>query len=117
MKDLDPAVFAAVFQEILGPFFWPLVALVVLGAAAFVFVLIRDGKLVSARFLWSELIGLLGGVFAIWFTFAITSSDLADIGGPIDWVLLIALFAAGSVGGAIIAYVLLSLLRRRPAAG
>lgn len=113
MKDLDPAVFVAVLQEILGGFFWPLVAFVVLGAIAFLYVLARDRTLVSARFVWSELVGLAGGVFAIWFTFAITNSDFADIGGPIDWVLLIVLFVLGAIGGTIASYVVLGLLAPR----
>ena len=114
MKDLDPAVFIAVFQEILGLFFWPLLAFVVLGALAFFYVLIRDRGLVTARFVWSELVGLLGGVFAIWFTFFITNSNLGDIGGPIDWVLLIGLFVLGAIGGTIATYVVLGLLGGKP---
>ena len=110
MKQMDPLVFIAVLQEILGVFFWPLVAFIILGAIAFFYVLIRDRRLVSGRFVWSELVGLLGGVFAIWFTFAITSSGFADIGGPIDWVLLAILFVLGAIGGTIVTYVVLGLI-------
>lgn len=116
MKDLDPAVFIAVLQEILGLFFRPLVAFVVIVAAAFLYVRVRDRGVVSARFLWSEVVGLLGGVVAIWFTFFITSSNLADIGGPIDWVLLIVLFVLGAIGGTIATYVVLGLVSGRPRA-
>jgi len=113
MKELDPAVFLAVFQEILGGFFWPLVAVVVLGAIAFLYVLARDRRLESGRFLWSQLAGLAGGIFAVWFTFFITNSRLADSGGPIDWVLLIVLFVLGAIGGTIVGYVAMGLLDRR----
>lgn len=113
MKELDPAVFLAVFQEILGGFFWPLVIVVVLGAIAFLYVLARDRRLASGRFLWSQIVGLAGGLFALWFTFFITSSQLADSGGPIDWVLLIVLFVLGAIGGTMAAYALLGLIDRR----
>ncbi|MGE4372123.1 MAG: DUF5368 domain-containing protein [Xanthobacter sp.] len=116
MQNYDPSVFIAVLQEILGGFFWPLVVFVIVGALAFFYVLIRDRGLVSARFVWSELVGLLGGVFAIWFTFAITSSSFADIGGPIDWVLLMVLFVLGAIGGTIVTYVILGLLSARKSA-
>ena len=113
MKELDPAVFLAVLQEILGLFFWPLVAVIVLGGVAFLYVLLRERRIAGARLLWSEVAGLLGAVFALWFTFTITNSGFADIGGPIDWVLLIVLAVLGGIGGIIIAYVGLGLLADR----
>jgi hypothetical protein len=117
MKELDPAVFVAVFQEMLGLWFWPLIALAAFIVLLCLYVLARDRRVVSARLLLSELLGLAGGVFGIWLAFTVTSSDWADIGGPIDWVLLIAIFAAGTVGGIVFAYGLLGLRagRRRSA--
>lgn len=117
MKELDPAVFVAVFQEMLGLWFWPLIALAAFIVLLCLYVLARDRRIVSARLLAAEVLGLAGGAFGIWLAFTVTNSDWADIGGPIDWVLLIAIFAAGTVGGIVFAYGLLGLLagRRRPA--
>ncbi|TCT04617.1 DUF5368 domain-containing protein [Aquabacter spiritensis] len=117
MKDLDPAILFSVLQEILGGLFWPLVAGALLAGLAFLVVLVRDRRLVSDRFLMSELIGLAGGVFAIWLAFVVTDSNFADIGGPIDWVLLIVLFALGGVGGTLCAYLLLALVRPQRVGG
>ena len=113
MKELDPAVFIAVFQEMLGLWFWPLVGLVAFIVLLCLYVLARDRRIVSARLLLSELLGLAGGAFGIWLAFTVTNSDWADIGGPIDWVLLIAIFVAGTVGGIVFAYGLLGLLAGR----
>lgn len=110
MKDLDPMVFVAVFQEMLGGLFWPLVAFIVLGALALFAVLVRDRGIDSRRLVRAELVGLVGGFFGIWLMLAITNSRLADIGGPIDWVLTIAIWAAGAVGATIAGYVVLSLI-------
>jgi hypothetical protein len=116
MKELDPAVFVAVFQEMLGWMFWPLVAVIVLGGLAFLFVLVRDRRIVGRRLLVAELGGLAGGVFGVWFMQWITNSGFRDIGGPIDVVLVIGIFAAGLIGGTILSYVLLGLIGGRAAA-
>jgi hypothetical protein len=119
MKELDFAVFLAVFQEMLGWGFWPLVAFIVLGAVALVVVVAGDRGIESRRFVRAELVGLVGGFVGIWFALAITGSRLADIGGPIDWVLMIAIWVAGAVGATIVAYVAMGLVaryRRRSAA-
>jgi hypothetical protein len=40
-----------------------------------------------------------------------TNSGFRDIGGPIDWLVLLGVFAAGAVGFAILVYVVQSLVR------
>jgi hypothetical protein len=110
MEELDPAVFVAVFIEMLGPvLFWLLVAGIVVTTLAFFYVLIRDRGLYSRRFVRSEILGLFGGVFAILFMQFITNSGFKDIGGPIDWVLVIAIFAAGAIGTTLLAYTVWSV--------
>ena len=110
MKDMDPMVFLAVFQEILGLLFWPLVAFVVLGLLAFLVILVRERSLDPRRLVWSELVGLAGGFVGIWFMMAITSSRIEDLGGPIDWLLATGIWVAGAVGATITAYIALYLL-------
>jgi hypothetical protein len=80
---------------------------------------IRDRGIDSRRLLLAELVGFFGGFAGIWFMLAITGSHLGDIGGPVDWVLAIAIWAAAAVGATIVAYVGLALTNvraRRPAA-
>jgi len=112
MKDLDISVFIAVFQEMLGPFLWLLVAIAVLGSLAFLFLLIRDRGLFSRRLIGAELLGVLGGVVALFIMWFVTDSSLFDVGGPIDWVLVAIIWAVGAIGSAILAYVALSYLNR-----
>lgn len=115
MKELDPAVFLSVFQEMLGPALWLLLALAGAIVIAFVLFLLRDGRLVSRRFLWSELAGIVGGIGAVLFMQAVTHSSFGDIGGPIDAILVALIWLTGAVGTTLLAYVVLSGLGGRPA--
>lgn len=114
MKDLDPMIFVAVFQEMLGPSLWLLVILAVAGLAGLLFVLARDRGVASNLLVVAELIGLAGGFAALALMWLMTQSAPADIGGPIDWVLVAIIWTVGAIGTAILAYVAMSLLRRRP---
>jgi hypothetical protein len=117
MKDLDLFVFVAVFQEMLGPFLWIGLGAGVLLLVAFAWVLLRERSVGAARLAWSELVGLVGGVVAILVMQAVTHSGFADIGGPIDWVLVAAIWVAGFVIATMAAYVGFGLLGLgRPAA-
>ena len=114
MKELDAATLLAIFQDILGWALWPLVGLAVAGTLAFAFVLWRDRGVVARRLVWAEAIGLAGGVAAVLVMQALTASRFADLGGPVDWLLVVAIFAGGLVGSAIGAYALMGLLAGAP---
>ncbi|MGU9982228.1 DUF5368 domain-containing protein [Phreatobacter sp. HK31-P] len=120
MKDLDISVFIAVFQEMLGPALWLLVAIAILGILAFLFLLVRDRGLFSRRLIGAEVLGVFGGVLALFIMWFVTDSNLYDVGGPIDWVLVAVIWTVGAIGSAILAYVALAYLdwggARRPAA-
>jgi hypothetical protein len=109
MKDLDPIVFYYVFQEMLGPLLWVLVALAVGGLVAFVAVLRHDGGLISRRLVWSEAVGVLGGFAALALMAAVTLSGFTDAGGPVDWLLICVIWGVGMVGATILAYTLQGL--------
>lgn len=116
MKDFDPLVFVAVFQEMLGFLFWPLVAFIVLGAFALLAVLVRDRSVNSRRLIRSEVIGFFGGFVAIGLMLWVTGSSPRDLlGGPIDWLLTVAIWAAGAIGATIASYVVLNLASGRAA--
>jgi drug/metabolite transporter (DMT)-like permease len=112
MKDLDLGTFLAVFQEMLGPLLWVLLAVAVLATLAFVLVLLRDQGLRPRRLVWSEVAGLVGGVGAVLFMQAVTHSGFADIGGPADWVLVALIFVLGAAGATVLTYAALGLARR-----
>jgi hypothetical protein len=102
MKELDPFVFLAVFEEMLGWLFWPLAAFIVLGAVVFVMVIVRDRGIYTRPFVLAEVAGALGGLAAVWLMLAVTNSSLADMGGPIDWLLVVAIFLAGAIGTTVV---------------
>lgn len=104
MKDLDPMVFVAVFQEMMGPLMWMLLALAVGGLIAFAAVLAREGRLVSRRLVRSEIVGVFGGFAALALMAWVTLSGFSDAGGPVDWLLVGIIWGAGLVGTTILAY-------------
>lgn len=112
MKELDLAVFLAVFEEMLGAWLWVGLAAAAAATIACIVVLVRDKGIRPRRLVWSEVVAVLGGVAAVLIMQAVTHSGFRDIGGPIDWVLGIAIFAAGAVGTLIATYALLGLTRR-----
>jgi hypothetical protein len=115
MKDLDLWTFVSVFQEMLGWALWPIAIICALATLAFVFVMLRDRGIVARRLLAAEILGVLGGVGAVATMFLVTSSSPADLGGPIDWLVVIAIFAAGGIGTAVGSYAAIGLFSGRVA--
>lgn len=109
MQTLDPMVFLAVFQEMLGVWLWIGVAAAAAALLAFLFVWRRDGGLRGRRLVWSRVISVLGGVAAILVVQGVTNSGFGDMGGPIDWLIGAAIFAAGGAVSFIAAYAALGL--------
>jgi hypothetical protein len=106
MKELTLSTLLAVFEEIFGTaLFWALVVTALIVTLAFVYVLLRDRKLVGSRLLRAELTAPLGAIAAILFVLTITSSGLSDLGGPVDAIVMILIGALGAVGLTILAYV------------
>jgi uncharacterized membrane protein YhaH (DUF805 family) len=115
MEDFSLRTILAVFEEIFGRgLFWALVLLAVLFTAAWAWVLIRDRSLSMRKYLVAQLSMPFGAVAAVAFVLWITSSRLSDIGGPIDWLVLLGVAALGAVGLSIVVYVLQSLGRHAP---
>lgn len=112
MKDLDPLVILAVFQEMLGPWLGVGLAAGMLALAVFLFVVLREHGLRPRRLVWSEAAGLLGGVAAVLMMQRVTHSGFADIGGPIDWIVGITIFATGALVALVATYAVLGVARR-----
>ena len=109
MKELDPFIFLAVFQEMLGVWLW--VGLVfALSVLVGVVRLIRiERRFHARRFLLSEFIGLAGGGLALVVMALVSSSGFTDAAGPADWILIVMVYAAGMVSTTITVYTMLGL--------
>ena len=113
MKELDPMVFLAVFQEMLGGWLW---VYLIAGAAtlvAFLALLLRERRIVSRRLVQSELLGLLGGGLALVIMARVSSSGFTDAGGPADWFLIALVYGVGLVATVMLAYTLMGWMRPR----
>lgn len=117
MQELDPLVFWAVFQEMLGPFLlWTLIFLVGAITLSFFWLLARERCIVSKRLVVSEFVGIIGGFLALALLVKITSSSFSDAGGPADWFLISLVFGLGLFGTSILVYSIVgwrSILRGR----
>src|SRR5690606_40529083 len=97
MKELDPLILIAVFQEMLGPLLWLILAVVVLGTLAFVVLLLRERKIVARRLMWSQVVGLFGGVMSLLIMAKVSASGFSVASVPADLILLMLVFGLGSV--------------------
>ncbi len=112
MEELTLGTLIAVFEEMFGLWlFWAMVAVAVLITVSYIYVLIRDHHMSMRKFLLAQLSMPFAGAAAVWFVLWVTKSNLADMGGPIDAITLIGIFAVGAIGGAILVYTLQSLIR------
>jgi len=112
VKELDLWVLLAVFEEMLGWWLWALLALAAFGIASFLYTILRDRGLRSGRLVAAQLAGIAGGFAALFFMWWITSSSIGDVGGPVDVILVLAIWTAGFVGGAILSYGVMGLMTR-----
>lgn len=116
MEEFSLMTILAVFEEMFGRWlFWAMVLVAVAITVAYLYVLIRDRAMSMRKFLLAQLSMPVGGIAAVWFVLLMTNSSLRDIGGPIDWIVLLGVFVAGAVGFAILVYVVQSLMRGKDA--
>lgn len=113
MKELDPMVFLAVFQEMLGPMLWVMLLAAALAVLAFVALLVREGGIVSRRLVRAELLGLLGGGVALVIMAKVSSSGFTDAGGPADWFLIALVYGVGLAATTVLTYALMGWLSGR----
>ncbi|PIE12606.1 MAG: hypothetical protein CSA70_08860 [Rhodobacterales bacterium] len=112
MKELTLQTLLAVFEEIFGAgLFWTMVVVAAGVTLAYLFVLIRDRAVSWRKFLWAQLSMPFGALAAVVFVQKMTHSSFADIGGPVDVILLLGIAVAGAIGLAILVYTVEALLR------
>jgi hypothetical protein len=116
MSDFDLAVFWSVFEEMLGFWLYVIVAVAVVTTILFIRALLQEHGLDFRRFVFSQALGLAGGLGALGFMWWITSSSIRDIGGPIDGLLVLGIYLLGWGGATMLFYAGSGLLRRSEAA-
>lgn len=104
MKELSFLAIISVFQEMLGPLLWLLLAIIIFGTITFITLLIFEKELKSTRLMRSEAGGIIGGVLALVIMAQVSSSGFTDVGGPVDWFLIASIFGLGFVGATILLY-------------
>ena len=113
MKDLTFGTLIAVFEEIFGRgLFWAMVVAAALVTLAYLYVLVRDRHISWRKFLMAQVSMPFGAVAAVWFVLVMTSSKLANIGGPIDVIVLLMVAAGGAIGAAVLVYTAQSMIAR-----
>lgn len=118
MKELTFSTLIAVFEEIFGrALFWTMVVAAVVITLAYLYVLIRDRAIGWRKFLWAQLSMPFGAIAAVLFVQGMTHSSFADIGGPIDLIIVLAVALAGAIGLAILVYTVQSLIWHEKAEG
>ena len=114
MKELDPIVFLAVFQEMLGPMLWVMLFAALAAVVAFVALVMREKGIVSRRLVRAELLGLIGGVVALVIMARVSSSGFTDAGGPADWFLIALVYGVGAVATTILTYAAMGWMSGQP---
>lgn len=112
MQQLDPMTFLAVFQEMLGFWFHVILAVVLLTTLLFVRAVLREHGLSARRLVWSQVLGLAGGIGALLFMWAVTHSSWRDIGGPVDLLLVAGIYLAGWAGSTMLFYAVTGAIPR-----
>lgn len=112
MQELTLGTLIAVWEEMFGRgLFWTMVVVAGLITVGYLYVLIRDRSMSMRKFLLAQLSMPLGAIAAVIFVQRMTSSSFADIGGPVDVILLLGVAAAGAVGIAILVYTAQALIK------
>lgn len=111
MEELSFETLIAVFEEMFGTFlFWGLVVAAAVITVGYIYVLIRDRAVSWRKFLLAQLSMPVGALAAIYFVFWVTKSGFADMGGPIDIIVLLGVGLAGAIGAAILVYTVQSMI-------
>lgn len=112
MQELTLGTLIAVWEEMFGRgLFWAMVVVAALITVGYLYVLIRDRSMSMRKFLLAQLSMPVGAVAAVLFVQQMTSSGFADIGGPVDVIVLLGVAVAGAVGIAILVYTVQAMIR------
>ncbi|MDM7256019.1 MAG: DUF5368 domain-containing protein [Paracoccus sp. (in: a-proteobacteria)] len=114
MQEMTFSTMIAVFEEIFGRgLFWGMVIAALVVTVLYLYVLIRDRSLSMRKCLYAQLSRPVGALAAVLFVQGVTDSGFADLGGPVDIIVLLIVALLGAVGMAIFVYTLQSLIAGR----
>lgn len=103
----------AVLEEMFGVgLLWTLITTIIIVTLAYLYVLIRDRAVSMHKFILAQISMPIGAALAIWFVMFSTDSSWRDMGGPIDYIVLIAIALVGAIGCAILVYTVQSLIKK-----
>lgn len=112
MQEMTWETVITVLEEMFGiELFWFMVAVITIVTLAYVYVLIRDRSVSMRKFLWAQVSMPIGAIIAVWFVMYRTNSNISDMGGPIDYITLIAIAILGAIGCAILVYTAQSIIK------
>ncbi|MDO5090368.1 MAG: DUF5368 domain-containing protein [Cardiobacteriaceae bacterium] len=111
MQSLGFETVWAILQSMLGVWLWPLVIAILLLTLLFFGLLVKEKGIIGKRFIHSQLFGVVGGVFGLWLMARLSESRFDDAGGPIDWIVILAVYLLGAFGSAILYYTAAGWLR------
>ena len=114
MQEISFETLLYVLIEVFGPvLFWLMVGVAAVVPLSYLFVLIRDRAVSWRKFLWAQLSMPVGAGAAVGFVMWGTDSNLRDMGGPIDLIILLGVAIIGAIGIAILVYTAEALLLRK----
>ncbi len=105
MEEFNIGSFIVIFEEMFGAFFfWFLVLAAVAVVLFFVYIKISNESLKTKQYQWWKFALPLGAIIPVLFVQWISGSNFADIGGPIDVIVIVLIATGGAVGAAVLAY-------------
>lgn len=116
MKEFQFDTLWAVMQIMLGAFFWPALIVIILTITAFCYLLVKEKGLVACRLKGSSLVGLLGGILALYLLFSISQASISDIGGPINLILVVLAYFGGFLASTMLLYSIMGFVKPRSCA-
>ncbi|MER1968305.1 DUF5368 domain-containing protein [Castellaniella sp. GW247-6E4] len=113
MDTIDPLTLIAILREMLNVFLWPLLGFGLLAPLLFAVAAWRERGLQARRMIWSQALGLVGGAAALVLMVQVSSSGFTDAGGPIDWLLILLIFALGMLWTVFAVYGIITIAEGR----
>ncbi len=105
MKEFSMPMAIAVLEEIFGRgLFWLMIAVAAIVAIIYFYILIRDRSVGWKKFLLAQLSMPVGAIGSVMFIQHVTHSGFADLGGPVDLMLLLGVAFFGAIGVSIAVY-------------
>lgn len=92
----------AVLEEVFGHgLFWTMVIAATPVTLVYLYFLVRDSSVNWRKFIWTQLSKPGGSALAVWFVVALSDSQLANLGRPVEVIVFLAVGVLGAIVSAI----------------